>query len=298
MPKKPKKPPQPDKPPPEYEFLSGLPTAGRSDAWVCAVNLLEAHLRGHMILSHPKTTKDRLWSILDEVDTGHTIRSRLDRKSFESTPADRIPELFNLYYAAVITDMMRRATLLEPYEYYELVSFPDAAGRHRRILTSESAHYSRQLPALAPVENEIPSLNTEYLEILHKRLGYSLGRKGVLPAKKKRQPDPETTADVIVDKLGFEELYNETVAASSIYFQAHNAKGGADGASALAKAGSPFLFMWHVLLGHFDMMVDRLLKGMELEFAPKIEPDGKSSPTARSPKAGISRGMIKRDKNT
>ena len=194
--------------------------------------------------------------------------------------------------------MMRRATLLEPYVFYELVSFPPMASQGRRFLTSKSQDYSKDLTVLAPVETEIPSLNTEYLEILHKRLGYSLGRKGVLPAKKGRQPDPEYRAEVMLDKLGFEELYNETLAASSIYFQSHDVKGGTKGAMALAKAGSPFLFMWHVLLGHFDMMVDRLLKGMELEFAPKMELDGKSSPTARSPKARISRGMINRDKNT
>jgi hypothetical protein len=282
----------------EPDFISGLPTTGRSDAWICAVHLLEAYIRGHLIINHPKTTKAKIWAILDELDTSRKYNAHLNRKAFEATPATRMPELFNLYYAAVITDMMRRATLLEPYEFYELVSFPPLASQGRRFLTSESQDYSKNLPVLAPVENEIPSVNTEYLEILHKRLGYSLGRKGVLPVKKGRKPDAEYRAEVMLDKLGFEELYNETLAASSIYFQSHDVKGGTKGAMALAKAGSPFLFMWHMLLGHYEMIVDKLLKGVELEFVPKLEPDGKSSPAARSPKARISRGMIKRDKNT
>ena len=265
----PKKPSRSNKVPDSDHSLLGLPTEGRSDSWLCTVALLEAYSRAIIILGNPKTTKQDVWEMLDDIDTSHTFRNRLDRSAFEATPKERMTEFWNLYFAAVVTGMIRRASLLMHYEAAELVNFQMEPSQRRYALTQESEAYSKHLPALAPLEGEIPSINCEYLGMLGIRIEMALASKGLLPVGKGGKNDPATRAEIIVNKIGFEGLYGETLVAASVYLGAHTEKGTMKAVMDLGKGANPFPFMWHMALGHYEMIIGKLLQGASLEFVPK-----------------------------
>jgi len=281
---------------PEFSLLD-LPTKGRPDNWICAVWLIELHAKTISMLGGPEATNQNIWDLLDVADSTHTYRNRLDRSKFDGTPKERMQELWNLYFAALMTGMVERAGLLEAYKSTELVVFQIAPGQKRHALTAESENYTTNLPALAPLEGDIPSINCEYLENLQERIEAILALKGILPAEKGRKPDPKLRADIMIDKLGFERLFIETKAAAAEYLEAHLSGNDRDNAPAMVDSGVPFIFMWHVLLGHYEMIIDKLLRGTGMVFIPTQSPGRRGKETVGASMIGGVRKSKGRNRN-
>jgi len=291
--------PNPHPKPPKIRLpdhpIFDLPTKDKPPNWLCTVSLLEAYGRSYIILSQPATQITHFWDMLDWIDLTHTLRSRIDRKTFESTPRAHWKTFWNLYFTAVITGMLRKTGLLESYEAYNLVVLQPKPGTEMYTSTRESGDYTKTFPALAPLEAEMPSLNCEYLEILEAHIQYELELKGFLPNKKTTEKGIAAAAEKIMSEFGFEGLFNATQDATNEYFGKH--VGEARRAVALSSGGVPFVFMWHVLLGHYDEMIRKLLLGSGMKFVPKLRPEYLKKADMKAAKVPDARKFRTRYKN-
>ena len=292
--------PKPSKPPkirlPDHPILD-LPTKDKPPNWLCTVSLLEAYSRSYIILSQPATQISHFWDMLDWIDLTHTMRDRIDRKTFEATPKEQWKTFWNLYFTAVITGMLRKTGLLESYEACNLVVLKPKAGTEMYNLTRESDDYTNTFPALAPLEAEMPSLNCEYLEILEAHIKDELELKGFLPNNKTTEKGIKAAGEHIMSSFGFEGLFNTTQDATNEYFGKHVGDDGPERAAALSSGGVPFVFMWHILLGHYDEMIRKLLLGSGMEFVPKSRRECQNKADMKAAKAPDARKFRTRYKN-
>ena len=134
----------------------------------------------------------------------------------------------------------------------------------KRSRKSVSAACTNTIPALLPVEGDIPYFNGLFLGILQTHMEAYMTVEALLPATIGDDVETEERIKKAEKRLSAERLFGETLAATEHYLRL--AYRGKDQAvvSVIASAGAPFVFLWLMSLGLLDDFVDGLLRGTPL----------------------------------